>query len=124
MFFKNGIVEIVAGLGVMHLFLVRQHRLLDCLQIFLNLGIKAFGADHDAVGIINGGLGQVDVVGFLEILEVLGRHTGQLHLLVKARLEVYGKFIVVNRIDDLRLVEERVVANIHGAGCREHSWRV
>ena len=115
MFFEDGIVEIVAGLGVVYLFLIREYWLLDRLQIRFKLGVEVLGADHDAVGIVDGGLGEVHVVGLLEILEVFGCHARQLHLLVEACPEVLGESIVINGIDDLRLVEERVVADIHGA---------
>ena len=114
LFSKHDIVKFVASLRIMHLLLIGENRLLDGLQMGLNLRMKVVGADHDAVGIVDGGLGQVDVIAFLEIFEVFGRHAWQFHHLVKARLEVLLEAVVIDGVNNFRLVEERVVADIHG----------
>jgi len=107
-------VELVVRLAVVRGFLDGQDGLRAVLQVFLDFGVDVLCGDDDAVGIVDGGLGQVDVVGLLEILEVLGVHARQFHLLVEAGVESLFKSIVVNRVDDFCFVEERVVADVHG----------
>ena len=70
LFMKDGFVELIVGLRIMHLILIKQGGFVECLQMFLDFGMDMLTADDDTVGIINGCLGKVDIIGFLKILEV------------------------------------------------------
>lgn len=80
--------------------LERQDRLVTSLQIFFNFGVDVGTVDNDTVRIINGCFGEVDVIGFLEILQVLGVHPRQLHLFIEASIESLAKPIVIDGIND------------------------
>ena len=99
----------VVGLGVVLVALVGEDGFLAGFQIGFNFGMDMLAADDESVGIVDGGLGESEVVGFLEGLEVLGTHSRHLHLLLESGSERLIKGVVVNGIDDFRVAEQRVV---------------
>ena len=111
---EKTVVELVVRLAIMCGFLEGQDRFVEILEIFRDFGVDVLAGDDDAVGVVDGGLGQVDVVSLLEILQVFGIHARKLHFLVEAGVEAFLEGVVIYRIDDFGLVEERVVADVHG----------
>ena len=96
LFFEDSIVESITGLGIVHLLGIGEDGLLHRLQMGFDFGMQLLGAYHDAVGIVDGGLGQTDLVGLLEVFEVFGIHARQLHLLVEASSEALLETVVID----------------------------
>ena len=98
---QEAFVEIIVGRGVVFFALIGQNRFLAILQIIHNLGMDVLASDDEAVGIVDGTLGEGEVVGLFEALQVLGVDARQLHFLLKARTEFLIKSIVVNGVNHL-----------------------
>ena len=101
---QETVVKLVVGLGVVFLALIGQDGFLDVFQIVRNLGMDMLAADDEAVGIVDGALGEGEVVGFLERLEVLGVDARQLHLFLEAGAEFLAEGVVVDGVNHLRFI--------------------
>ena len=102
-------VELVVSLGIVFVALIGQNGFLAVFQIGFNLRMDVFAADDEAVGIVDGGLGEGEVIGFLEGLEVFGAYARNFHLLLETRAEHLIKSIVVDGINDFRVAVQGIV---------------
>ena len=98
----------------MLLVLIRQDGLAAGFEVFLDFRVDFLAADDDAVGIIDGGFRQADIIGLLEMLKVFGIQSWQFQFLVETGFQRFGKVIIINGIDDFRFVEQRIVPDGKG----------
>lgn len=100
---QEAVVKLVVSLCVVFA-LIGQNGLLAALQVVLNGRMDVFTADDETVSIVDGSLGDGEVVGFLKEFEVFGVDARQFHFLVETRAERFAEGIVINGIDDLRFI--------------------
>ena len=71
--------------------------------------MDGLAAEDDPVGVVDGRLGQVNVGSVFIVFEILDGDARKLHFFVEAATQGAFETVVIDRIDDFRLVEQRVV---------------